>query len=332
MTEIEFTVLPGNGGDIGQIVLNRPEALNALDTEMSQALLDQIKVWEQSPAIKAMIIKSSSSRAFCAGGDVRKLHDTFLNSGDTTTFFKIEYALNRALFHLKTPYIALLDGITMGGGVGISLYASHRVATSNLQFAMPEVGIGFFPDVGTIYVLSRFQDYLGYYLALTGLAIGVDDALSLDIATHKVDSAQLPLLEKALLDADFNKNSKEAAIDDVINQFVVSPSSPPLAPYYQIIRDSFSCGSVDDIITALRETYDPWAIKTADVMSSRSPTSLIMTLERLQLALEQSFDEVLITDFVWSQLFIERGDFMEGIRAQIIDKDKKPCWQPAMVL
>lgn len=179
MSDIEFSRLAGVGGDLGLILLNRPEALNALTHTMCQALHQQLIQWQADPGIKGVVIRGSGDRAFCAGGDVRAIYAYHHAPDEALVFFHDEYAMNRAIYHFTKPYIAFCDGITMGGGVGVSFYGSHRVATEYYRFAMPETRIGFFPDIGAGYFLSRAPQALGFYLGLTGDHIGPNEAAAL---------------------------------------------------------------------------------------------------------------------------------------------------------
>src|SRR3989338_2126316 len=193
--EVLFEEIAGQGGHLGVITLNRPQILNSLNQTMIDAMYAQLNKWAIAPDIKAVVIRAAPGRAFCAGGDLRFTYERFKNKDPLlSTFFRDEYQLNRLIYHFPKPYIALLDGITMGGGVGISIHGSHRVATENLLFAMPETGIGFFPDVGGTYFLPRLPGRIGYYLGLTGARIKTDDCVTLGISQHKVTRDKLSAL------------------------------------------------------------------------------------------------------------------------------------------
>jgi enoyl-CoA hydratase len=218
-TEVLFDEYEGKDGNLGIITLNRPEVLNSLNHDMIEAMHKQLIQWATAAHIKAVIIKAVPGRAFCAGGDIRLTYDRCKKHDPAAAeFFQDEYQLNRCIFHFPKPYIALLDGITMGGGVGISIHGSHRVATEKLLFSMPETGIGFFPDVGGTYFLPRLPGNTGIYLGLTGARIHSDDCVALGLTQHKVASEQLSQLIAALAQQSFGANANEA-VTQVIQQF-----------------------------------------------------------------------------------------------------------------
>lgn len=328
ISEIEFEEVSGRGGNLGLITLMRQSALNALNDRMINAMNQQLIEWESANHIKAIVIRAAEGRAFCAGGDIRAVYQQKLaDDPDLSEFFRDEYTLNRRIHHYPKPYIALLDGITMGGGVGISVHASHRVATDRLLFAMPETGIGFYPDVGTTYILSRLPHKIGYYLGLTGARLSLGDCAAVDLVDYSVKREQFPELIYALADALF-ENDERATVTRVIKKFSTAMQSSSLLQHAQVIEKCFSEKTVEKIIIAL-EHHDTWGKEIAALLKTKSPTSLKVTLHALQEAATLDFDEAIQTEFRMTNRFLMEPDFFEGIRAVLIDKDQAPHWKPA---
>lgn len=324
-----FSEMPGKYGDIGIITLNRPQALNALTHDMIHLMHDQLKKWAKATSIKAVIVRAVEGRAFCAGGDLKLTYDRSREKHPMRAiFFHDEYALNKFIFHFPKPYIAFLDGITMGGGVGISIHGSHRVATEKLLFAMPETGIGFFPDVGGTYFLPRLPGYMGYYLGLTGARLKVDDALHLGLVTDKVDSASLEDLLQALAAEKLAGDAKRA-VSEVIKQFSAGSAPSSLALAQPIIDECFSKSSMESILSALRGSSHPLCQEALTQLSKKSPTSLKVTLKAFSLTKDLDFDAVMEQEYRLARHFLDGHDFPEGIRAVIIDKDQMPHWEPS---
>lgn len=325
-SDIQFSTLPAKQGVLGLIVLNRPQALNALSFEMLSAMKSQLQLWQDDEQVKAVIVKSSSSRAFCAGGDIRALYENRLRQwGASHPYFSLEYRLNQFLHHFTKPYIAFLDGITMGGGVGISLHGSHTVASERCQWAMPESKLGFFPDVGASYHLSRAPDMLGWYLALSGRTIDVATAFDLRIVNSVIASEHWPDVEQALQNTVFAKNAHDT-VSDVLQSFHTMPEPCPLGEYYPLIRRCFSQPSCAEIIEALAFENTDWCLELREELLSRSPFSLKLIFEQLHRAVNMTFDEVIEQDLVLVNHFVRDADFYEGIRAAVIDKDQSPQW------
>ncbi len=326
--DILFSEIPGKNGNLGQILLNRPKALNALTNDMCFKIREQLIAWEKSNAIKAVIIRGAGDRAFCAGGDIRAIYQ--LDKNDLTPaekFFKTEYRMNATIFHCKKAYISLLDGITMGGGAGISVHGSHRVATERLMFAMPETGIGFFPDIGAGYFLSRCKNKMGYYLGLTGDRIGASDARSLGLVNHVVSSQNLNELVDTLAKEAFTARDRQH-VSSVINSFAVKTDPPRLSNYAQSIDDCFSAGSVEEIVVRLEEQNNEWSLSTIKTLLSKSPTSLKVTFKQLHQAEAMDFDDIMRMEYNIALQFLRSPDFFEGVRAAVIDKDQNPHWKP----
>ncbi|MBB6250246.1 enoyl-CoA hydratase/isomerase family protein [Nitrospirillum iridis] len=326
-------------GAIGHILLNRPKALNALTLDMIRAIDPQLAAWARDPAVKAVVIQGAGDRAFCAGGDVRAVWDSgkalLRGEGDGAVardFFREEYRLNRRIKRYPKPYVALLDGITMGGGVGLSVHGSHRVTTEKTMLAMPETGIGLFPDVGGGYFLSRLPGELGTYLALTGARLGAADAGYAGIGTHHIPSARLPAVIEELAAATYGADAL-ATVDGVLARHAVFPGEAPLAAHLPSIDRSFAAETVEDILACLcDETQgfdDAWAAETVKTLSRMSPTSLKVTLRQLRRGVAMEIEDVLVMEYRMTQAVMAGHDFYEGIRAQLVDKDRQPKWLPA---
>ena len=315
-------------GALAVATLNRPKALNALTLDMCRDFDAQLAIWEADDEVAAVLLKGSGERAFCAGGDVRAIWEGVRHGTDVpATFFAAEYRMNRRVFHFSKPYIALIDGITMGGGVGVSLHGSQSVATERTLFAMPETGIGLFPDVGASYALPRLPGKLGLYLGLTGARIKAADCCYAGIATHFVESDRLAELEDALAAADLAA-APDAAIAAVLDDVSSDPGEAPLSERRAEIDRCFAGGSVEEILAALEREGSDWAAETLKVLRTRSPTSLKITFRAIQRGATQDFDSVMRMEYRLSQACMAGPDFSEGIRALIIDKDNAPVWRP----
>lgn len=327
-SEILFDERVGKNGQIGLITLNRPNALNALNMSMCIAMNAKLHSFENDNNIKAVVIRGTGERAFCAGGDIRHLYEMRKRPlSELRLFFWHEYRLNHRIHHFKKPYISFLNGITMGGGVGISVHGSHRIATEHLKFAMPETGIGFFPDVGGSYFLPRIPGKTGYYLALTGASIQAADAKYITAANHFVPAAALDELLSALLATTFS-NDAHATVTDLISQFETDPGQPVLAEHQAAIERCFSSHCIGTIIDALHAENDPWCQQTAALLSTKSPTSLKVVLQQLNYGGHLTFDDCMRMEYCMVQRFLQEHDFYEGVRAALVDKDRTPHWQP----
>lgn len=328
--DVLFGELTGTNGDIGVITLNRPEVLNALNHAMVNAMFPQLQTWAKASHIKAVVIRAAAGRAFCAGGDLRLTHDR-AKSGDPAMahFFRDEYKLNSLIFHYPKPYIALLDGITMGGGVGISIHGSHRVATERLLFAMPETGIGFFPDVGGTYFLPRLPGKIGYYLGLTGARIKSDDAVAIKIAQHKILSERIPQVVDALVNEAFG-NDARAAVTTILSSFSEPVSHASQTLNQDAIDTCFTGQTMEEIISALEKSSSAeYATETLKALAKKSPSSLKVSLRAMQMGATLDFDACMKQEYRLACRFLEGHDFPEGIRAVILHKDQNPVWRPA---
>jgi enoyl-CoA hydratase len=296
---------------------------------MVLAMTQQLQTWAQKPSIKAVVIQAQKGRAFCAGGDLQYAYKRW-SQGDAklNEFFRDEYSLNKILFHFSKPYLAFLDGITMGGGTGISLHGSHQIATENLLFAMPETGIGFFPDVGGTYFLSRLSHHIGTYLALTGARLNTDDCVALGLASNKVCSHSLPSILSDLVAAPLGEHAKQA-VSSIINKYTVPLAKSAILQNKLEIATYFNQATLAEISRSLSAANTPLAIATQAELAKKSPTSLEVTLRALHEAKTKTFDECMQLEYRLMCRFLQGHDFFEGIRAVVIDKDQSPRWLPA---
>ncbi len=312
-------------GGVGLVTLNRPQALNALTLGMVRALDKQLRAWMGDPNVRCVLIQGAGDRAFCAGGDIRALYDSGKSKSGTLTadFYREEYRLNRLIKRYPKPYVALIDGVVMGGGVGVSVHGSHRIATERTLFAMPETGIGLFPDVGGSYFLPRSPGRVGFYLGLTGARIKAADCLYAGIATHYVPSGALGSLIDAL-----RKNAGDA-VTDVVARFAVSPGKAPLEQDRDTMDRCFAESSIEAIQNALEADGSEWAKGARTAMGEKAPTCEKVTLRQLEHGRTMAFEDCMVMEFRLSQRAMAAHDFYEGVRAAVIDKDRAPKWRPA---
>jgi enoyl-CoA hydratase len=316
-------------GAAGVVTLNRPKALNAVTHGMVLELRDQLTIWADDPAIKRVVIQAAGERAFSAGGDIRALYDLGCagRHDEALQFWRDEYPLNAAIKNFRKPYIALIDGIVMGGGVGVSVHGSHRVAGDRFQFAMPEVGIGFFPDVGATWFLPRMPGELGTYCALTGERFGIADACGGGLATHRIPSGRFAALLEGL--------TGTISVDAVLAAFAEPAGEGPIQARRTAIDRLFAGSQVEGILEALdREAASPgadagFATKTAATMRTKSPLSLKLALAQVRRGKNWDFETCMRAEFRIVSRVIRGHDFYEGVRAVIVDKDNQPRWQPA---
>lgn len=321
-------------GRVGSVTLNRPKALNALTQPMVLDLDARIREWAADESLAAVVVRGATRDdgrvPFCAGGDIRLLYGERDDPERrfATVFYAQEYRLNTFIFRYPKPYVALIDGVVMGGGVGISIHGSHRVMTERALFAMPETGIGLFPDVGATYFLPRLNGKAGLYLGLTGARIGAADSLYLGLATHVVASDALQALDETLLAAELGGDA-HAAIDQVLADCATDPGPAPLAAAQGAIDRCFDAGSVEEIVARLEAEGSDWAAETLAVLAQKSPTSLKVTFKQLTQFGERGFEESMALEYRLAMHCNLGLDFFEGIRAQIVDKDRNPAWRPA---
>jgi enoyl-CoA hydratase/carnithine racemase len=318
------------------VTLNRSGALNALSLEMILRLRTLFREYSTDAEVFAVLIRGAGDKAFCAGGDIRAVYKSFKNAGSLhNEFFAAEYPLDYLLYSYPKPYAALLDGITMGGGMGISQGSHLRIVGERTRMAMPEVAIGFFPDVGGSYFLSRLPGQLGRYLALTGLQIGAADALYARLADVYLPPAAIASIADDLSALRWG-NDLSADLQRFMLARAAAPQSLPTLPALRECIDAhFSQASVAAILTSLESescsAYAAWAHETAKLMRSRSPTLLSVTLRQLQRGASMSLADCFRMELGMAAYAFEQGDFLEGIRAVLIDKDNSPRWQPSRI-
>jgi enoyl-CoA hydratase len=322
----EPEVLFEERGAAGIVTLNRPKALNALTHGMVRLIAARLDEWEMNAAITRIVLRGAGDRAFCAGGDIRTLHDA-IKAGETVgarAFWREEYQLNIRLKGYPKPIVAILDGIVMGGGVGLSFHGSHRVATEKLMFAMPEVGIGFFPDVGATWLLPRLPGFTGDWLALTGARIGAGDALALRLATGMAASADVPALIGTLADGSL-------AVDDALSRHAAPVPEAPVRANRAMIDHAFAGGGVADVLRRLDAAagHSSFAAETARQIRSKCPTSLAVACEQMRLGPHLTFEQAMRLEYrIVSRIGLSEN-FVEGVRAAIVDRDNRPAWRPA---
>ncbi|MCC3862025.1 enoyl-CoA hydratase/isomerase family protein [Pseudemcibacter aquimaris] len=321
--EIQFHQQSG----LGVISLNRPDVLNALSLEMCLELDQKLSEWESDDSIQAVIIRGEGGKAFCAGGDVRTIVEQgFENNQMADEFFATEYKMNARIHHFKKPYIALLDGIVMGGGVGVSIHGSHRIVTEKTLFAMPESAIGLIPDVGGSYFLPRLPGSLGKYLGLTGARLKGSDVLYAGIGTAYMSSEKLEEFVATLMQEDI---SSDEDVDQIIARFAEDPGEAPIDEFRDLIDAAFSETTMEDILDHLSDIDHDWARETGAVLNKMSPISLKVIVEQLNRGAKLEFDDCMIMEYrIVAAISSYDSDFYEGVRAVLIDKDHNPNWVP----
>ena len=322
----EADIICEQRGAAGFVLLNRPQALNALTHGMVEGLDAALTAWEHDPSIERVVISGAGGRAFCAGGDIRLMHDLGRagRHAEQLQFWREEYRLNRRIARYGKPYVALLDGYVMGGGVGVSLHGSHRIAGDRLAFAMPEVSIGFFPDVGATYVLPRLPDGTGTYLAVTGARVGAGDAVALGLASAYVPSARFDDLARAL--------ERPGDTDAVISDFAAPAPPAGLDVHRDLIRSAFGPADVATLLRVLgqaAEAGSAFARETLALIRAKSPTSVAIGLRQMAEGASIDIEAALRIEFRIVSRICHMNDFYEGVRAVIIDKTNDPHWCPA---
>jgi enoyl-CoA hydratase len=317
-------VLTLTEGHVGRIRLHRPKAIHALTTAMCTAILEQIEAWRGDDAVRAVLIDHAEGRGFCAGGDIRMLAASGAKDGrEAREFFHTEYRMNERLFTYVKPTIAFMDGITMGGGVGLSLPCKYRVATENTRFAMPETGIGLFPDVGGGWYLSRLPGRTGQFLALTGAQMDGAECLFLGLATHYLPAATLDEV-KAKIAAD------PPAIEAILDAFSEEPPPARIEDNLDRIDRLFASDRLEDVLASLEGDGSEWAAKELATLRTKSPQTMKVALRLLREgAGMQSFADEMRQEYAVGAHVVQRHDFLEGVRAVIVDKDNAPKWDPA---
>jgi len=324
----EAEVLFETRGNIGLITLNRPKALNSLTQNMCILIIAKLKEWSIASSVHAVVVVGAGEKAFCAGGDVVKVSKSYQAGTDEWRgFFHDEYVMNVAISEFPKPYIALVDGITMGGGVGVSIPGDFWVATEKTLFAMPETGLGLFPDVGGGWFLPRLPGQTGMYMALTGARAKAADLYALGIASHVVSTDQIDDVIETLAGSDIENN---AAAQAILDRFHGDPEPAPIVPMMDAIDDHFDGVDVSSIMNSLANDMSDWAQKQLSILKTKSPTSILVTFEQLQRgATMNTFRDNMQMEFRAVCRMMANTDFHEGVRAILLDKDNNPTWSPA---
>lgn len=311
-------------GRLGVVTLNRPKAVNALTTGMVDLMLRQLTAWAGDHDVATILVQGAGERGLCAGGDIVAIYEDMLHGGTRTAgFWQAEYRLNSLIARYPKPFVAFMDGLVLGGGVGISAHGSVRVVTERTRMGMPETTIGFAPDVGGTYLLSHAPGEAGTHAALTGAHLGAGDAVFLGLADHYIPSGSLPDLAAAL---------EDHSPEDVVERYAEPAPASLLAGQRDWIDACYASDDAAGIVRSLREWAGPGkeaAAEAADTIEAKSPTSVKVTLASLRRAAALTLDEALAQEYRAGIRFLAGPDFREGIRAQVVDKDRNPQWKPA---
>lgn len=319
---------------VGWIKLNRPQALNSLNVEMVETISTQLKEWQTDNKIALICIHGEGSKGFCAGGDMRKLYD-LKNTGIENyaeRFFSTEYQLDYNIHHYPKPILVYMNGIVMGGGVGLSIGASHRIVTETTKWAMPEMNIGFFPDVGASYFLNRMPGHVGRYLALTANILKAGDVFYVGAGDYYLENAKWDGVIKEINETNWHLESAHQKLNLILEKSCITPEpSSSIKLLQKKIDEHFHFNTLEEIIASLEESAhkgDEWAQATVDIILSKSPTSLKVTLYQLQEGKLKSLKECLDMEMNVAMNFMKSHDFYEGIRSVLVDKDYNPKWKP----
>jgi enoyl-CoA hydratase len=318
-------------GAAGVIRLNRPKAINAMTLEMSIGIDAALDRFETDPEVGLIILEGAGERGLCAGGDIRGLWESSREGGDLgARFWRQEYVMNARIAKYPKPYVAFMDGLVMGGGVGLSGHASHRVVTDRTKLAMPEVGLGFFPDVGGTWLLSRSPGEIGTYFGLTGQTMNGPDAIHAKFADAVVPAAKWPELREAL--TKVRRGATAAEVSKLINGFSTGEAKGPVAAKQAAIDALFGFDRMEDIVAALRRDGSEFAQATLKTLNEKSPRGMVVTLKLLRLARTASnLEECLVREYRAALEVFRSDDFREGVRAAVIDKDRNPTWSPPRI-
>jgi enoyl-CoA hydratase len=322
VTDESDEVLTHVDGNVGLVTLNRPKAINSLNQQMVDALCAVLSDWADDDAVRAVVLSGAGERGLCAGGDVISIYHSARKDGvEARRFWHDEYQLNAQIAEYPKPYLAVMDGIVMGGGVGVGAHANTRVVTDTSKIGMPEVGIGFIPDVGGMFLLSRAPGGLGLHAGLTGAPFSGADAIAMGFADHYVPHGDVEALRQAIV-AD--------GVENALAKYAIDPPPSDLVAQRDWIDECYAGESVADIIASLRGRDAGPANDAADLIATRSPIALSVTLAAVRRAAKlETLKDVLIQDYRVSSASLRSHDLVEGIRAQLIDKDRNPKWSPA---
>jgi enoyl-CoA hydratase len=318
-------------GAAGVIRLNRPKAINAMTLEMSIGIDAALDRFETDPDVAVIVLEGAGERGLCAGGDIRGLWESSREGGDLgARFWRQEYVMNARIAKYPKPYVAFMDGLVMGGGVGLSGHASHRVVTDRTKLAMPEVGLGFFPDVGGTWLLSRSPGEIGTYFGLTGQTMNGPDAIHAKFADAVVPAAKWPELREAL--TRVRQGATAADVSKLIDGFTTGETAGPVAAKEPIIDALFGFDRMEDIFAALKRDGSEFALATLKTLNEKSPRGMVVTLKLLRLArTASSLEECLVREYRAALEVFRSDDFREGVRAAVIDKDRNPTWSPPRI-
>jgi enoyl-CoA hydratase len=328
---IEGDLIARREGAVGVIRLNRPKAINAVTLEMFRDVDRALDAFEADPAVAVILLEGAGERGLCAGGDIRALWESSKVKGDLgKILWREEYILNARIKKFPKPYVSFMDGIVMGGGVGLSAHSSHRVVTDKTKLAMPEVGLGFFPDVGGTWLLSHSPGEIGTYFGLTGQTMNGPDAIHAGFADAVVPSGKLADLREALTKVRAGITSAE--VKALIAGFATGETAGPVAAMQDKIDVWFAYDRMEDIIAALQRDGSELALSTLKTLSEKSPRGMVVTLKLLRLArTSRSLEECLVREYRAALEVFASDDFREGVRAAVIDKDRSPKWSPPRI-
>lgn len=317
----EHSLITGRDGRAGRILMNRPKALNAIDLPMIRAMTKILLEWRDDPSVQLVIVEGAGDRAFCAGGDIVALREDAMAGrvADVEAFFSEEYELNKIIAGYPKPYISLIDGVCMGGGLGVSIYGAYRIASEHALVAMPETIIGFFPDIGGTFFLPRLPGELGAYLGLTGARVRGADAVRAGFATHYVPRAHIPALNAAL--------AADGA--GALGAFAETLPDGSLAGEREAIDRIFAGDSVPEIVARLHAEGTEWAAGTLKLLGGVSPSACVWTLRALRAGGRMNLADALAMELRMTRVITKHADFIEGVRAALVDRDRNPKWAPA---
>lgn len=319
---------------VGHLILNRPDALNSINLAMVRELQQHLTAWEADDNIKAVVLRAEGERAFCAGGDIRSLYDSHLaGDGMFVTFFEEEYALDQHIHEYSKPIIALMHGYVLGGGMGLVQGASVRIVSERARLGMPEVAIGYFPDVGGSYFLPRLPQHFGFWMGVTGQHINAADSLAVGLADAYLSTANFDTFLTALSEANWDGNAHDVVARMVAEHTEEAPTNTEHADHLSLINQHFSHTSVASILASLESEQgaSEWAQNTINVMRSRSPLAMATTLTMLHTGAKLSLSDCFALEIHLDKQWFDKGNIVEGVRALIVDKDKNPQWQPASI-
>jgi enoyl-CoA hydratase len=328
---VEGDLIVRREGSAGIIRLNRPKALNAMTLEMSLGIDAALGRFESDPAIAVVVLEGAGERGLCAGGDIRGLYESSREGGDLgKVFWRQEYIMNARIAKFPKPYVAFMDGLVMGGGVGLSAHGRHRVVTERTKLAMPEVGLGFFPDVGGTWLLSRAPGEIGTYFGLTGHTMNGPDAIYARFADTVVHSSQLPALREVL--TEIRPGTASGEVRTLIEGFSTGETSGPVAALQAKIDGWFAGDRMEDIFASLAREGSELALTTLKTLNEKSPRGMVVTLKLLRLArASSSLEQCLVREYRAALEVFRSDDFREGVRAAVIDKDRNPRWSPPRI-